>query len=501
MYLMNKRASGVLLHITSLPGKYGVGDFGPQAYRFADFLSRAKQTYWQILPLNPPHNRVNISPYNCLSAFAGNTSLISPELLCESGYIKKSDIVNAGRFSETVLDYEKAEMIRAKIFQKLYESEKLKRENTQYEKFCFENKNWLDDYALFTGLSRHFKTADWSKWPKQLRDRKPGALNEAAQFLKTYCDREKILQYIFFKQWLALKKYCNKLGISIIGDMPIYVAHQSADVWANPEIFKLDKSKKPLFKSGVPPDFFSKKGQLWGNPVYNWQTIKKQDYHWWVERVRQNLRIYDIFRIDHIRGFVKFWQIPGKDRNAINGRWVKGPGEDLFKTLYKHFPSAQIIAEDLGLITPDVRQMVKKLNLPGMKVLHFAFGDTTGKNTYLPHNHIENCIVYTGTHDNNTTRGWFEKDMSPGQKNTLFSYLGHKASGEDVPWELIRMAMASVARTAIIPMQDLLTLGAEARMNHPAKIRENWKWRMKENQINNRLADRLADMTQIYGRA
>ncbi len=483
---MDKRTSGVLLHITSLPGKYGIGDFGPQAYRFADFLSKAKQSYWQILPLNPPHGRMNISPYNCLSAFAGNTSLISPELLYKSGYLKKNDI---------------ADSFRAKIFNKLLESNKLRKERASFENFCIENKYWLDDYALFTGLSQYFQTTDWSKWPKAIRDRNYAALKEANELVKTDCEKEKILQYIFFKQWFALKKYCNKLGIEIIGDMPIYVAYQSSDVWANPEIFKLDRSKKPAFKSGVPPDFFSKTGQLWGNPVYNWKVIKENGYKWWIERTRQNLKLYDIFRIDHFRGFVKFWQIPGNDKNAVRGKWIKGPGEDFFKTLYKRFPSAQIIAEDLGLITPDVRELLKKLGLPGMKVLHFAFSDTSGKNTYLPHNHIENCIVYTGTHDNNTTLGWFKNDLSTRQKNALIEYLGHEVSGNEVSWEMIRIAMSSVAKTAIIPMQDLLNLGTEARMNHPAKIIGNWNWRMKQNQINIKLANQLAKITELYGRA
>ena len=497
---MNKRASGVLLHITSLPGKYGIGDFGPQAYRFADFLGKAKQSYWQILPLNPPQSRINISPYNCLSAFAGNTNLISPEILCKSGYIKKNDISTSDRFAENSLDSQKATSFRVKIFSKLFESDKLKKERKSFEKFCVENKNWLDDYALFISLSKYFKTTDWSKWPKQIRDRKAAALKEISEILKSDCEKEKILQYIFFKQWFALKKYCNKLGIEIIGDMPIYVAYQSSDVWANPEIFKLDRCKKPAFKSGVPPDFFSKTGQLWGNPVYNWETIKKQNYKWWLERTKQNLKLYDIFRIDHFRGFAKYWQIPGKDKNAIHGKWIKGPGEDFFKALYKRFPSAQIIAEDLGLITPDVKELLKKLDLPGMKVLHFAFGDTSGKNTYQPHNYIENCIVYTGTHDNNTTLGWFRKDLSSKHKSVLFTYLGHKISNKDITWELIRMAMSSVAKTAIVPMQDLLNLDAEARMNHPAKTKGNWNWRLKQNQINNKLASQIAKITELFGR-
>lgn len=498
---MKKRASGVLLHITSLPGPYGIGDFGRKAYRFADFLSKAKQCYWQILPLNPPHSRRNISPYNCLSAFAGNTSLISPKLLYESGYLKRSDISNAGEFPCETVDYKRANAFRENLFKKLLDNGVLKNEHEEYEKFCIDNQGWLDDYALFTGLSKQFKTTDWANWPKQLRDRKPAALKKAGETVKRSCEKEKILQYVFYKQWFELKKYCNELGISIIGDMPIYVSYQSADVWANQRIFKLDKSRRPVFKSGVPPDLFSKTGQLWGNPVYKWQVLKEQDYHWWIERMRQNLKLYDIFRIDHFRGFVKFWQVPGNEKTAMNGKWVKGPGEDLFNTLYKYMPSAQIIAEDLGFITSDVRELVKKLNLPGMKILHFAFSDTSGNNPYLPHNHIENSIVYPGTHDNNTTIGWFEKELSAKQKKVLFEYLGQKVSTRELPWVLIRMSLGSVAETAIIPMQDLLGLGPEARMNYPAKIQGNWKWRLKKGQVNNRLANELAKLTELYGRA
>lgn len=498
---MKKRASGVLLHITSLPSLYGIGDFGPEAYRFADFLSRAKQCYWQILPLNPPHSRMNISPYNCLSTFAGNTSLISPELLYKSGYLKKSDMKDADEFPRESVDYKRANTFREKLFKKIVDSDSLGCETEKLEKFCADNKDWLDDYAFFIGLSRHFKTTDWSQWPKQIRDRKTSALKEACETVKASCEKEKALQYIFYKQWFALKKYCNELGISIIGDMPIYVAYHSSDVWANQKIFKLNREKKPVFKSGVPPDLFSKTGQLWGNPVYKWNVLKNQDYYWWIERMRQNLKLYDIFRIDHFRGFVKFWQVPGKEKTAINGKWIKGPGEDLFNTLYKYLPTAQIIAEDLGYITSDVRELVKKLNLPGMKILHFAFSDTSGKNPYLPHNHIENCIVYPGTHDNNTTIGWFEKELSVKQKKILFEYLGHKYSTRELPWVLIRMSLGSVAETAIIPMQDLLGLGPEARMNYPAKIQGNWRWRLKKNQINDRLANELAKLTELYGRA
>ena len=497
---MKKRASGILLHITSLPGRYGIGDFGPEAYNFADFLHKAKQSYWQILPLNPPHSSSNISPYNCLSAFAGNTQLISPELLYKSGYLKKADIKNVTDFSKTTVDYKKASEFRAKIFDKLLDNTKSVKQTKKYQKFCRDNKNWLNDYALFISLSRHFKTADWSKWPRQIRNRNPNALKESSKTVQTAIEKQKFLQYLFFQQWFQLKEYCNSRGVSIIGDVPIYVAYKSADVWANQEIFKLNKSQKPAFKSGVPPDYFSKTGQLWGNPVYKWPTLKKQGYRWWMERIERNLRLYDIIRIDHFRGLVKFWQVPAGHKTAANGKWINGPGEDFFKILYRRFPSAQIIAEDLGHITPDVRKLIKKLQLPCMKVLLFAFEDTLGENQYLPHNHIENCIVYTGTHDNNTVRGWFEKEADEKQKKALFTYLGRKITAKELPWEMVKLAMNSVAETAIIPMQDVLGLGSEARMNHPAKIRGNWKWRLKKDQISKKLANQLAEITQLYRR-
>ena len=497
---MKKRASGILLHISSLPSRYGIGDFGPEAYRFADFLYKAGQSYWQILPLNPPHSISNITPYDCLSAFAGNTNLISPVLLCDSGFLKKEEIGNMTGFDGAALDYKKAGEFREKIFNKLLDNFKDRKEKEKYKRFCRDNKDWLNDYALFVGLSRHFKTTDWSRWPKQIRDRKPDALNEAGETVKIISEKEKVLQYLFFKQWFLLKEYCNSRGISIIGDMPIYVAYKSTDVWANQKIFKLDKSGKPAFVSGVPPDSFSRTGQLWGNPVYKWQTIKGQGYQWWIKRMRQNLRLYDVVRIDHFRGLVKFWQVPAGSKTAVKGKWIKGQGEDFLKAIYKHLPSAQIIAEDLGYITPDVREIVQKFKVPGMKVLLFAFDDSSDNNPYLPQNHIENCVVYTGTHDNNTAKGWFEKEATAKQKKNLFAYLGREITAQELPWELIRFAMASVAGTVIIPVQDVLGLGSEARMNRPAKKQGNWRWRLQKGQISDRLAERLVKITKEYGR-
>ncbi len=498
---MNKRTSGILLHITSLPGGYGIGDMGPAAYRFADFLVRGRQSHWQILPLNPPHSMTNITPYNCLSAFAGNLYLISPDKLVESGYLKKTDITGASNFDQGVLDYKMAGIYRRKLFDKVLAGFQIVGDKSKYNQFCGENNDWLADYALFMALSDRFGTTDWSLWPKAIRDRQPAALKAAAKEMKDECEREMVRQFLFFEQWFAVKQYCNDHGISIIGDMPIYVAYQSADVWAHQEIFKLDQQRRPQFISGVPPDAFSRTGQLWGNPVYDWAALRKRGYDWWVMRMRQNLTLYDMVRIDHFRGLVQYWQVPAEDRVATHGKWVDGPGADLFRTLNKYFPAAPIIAEDLGYITPDVRELAAELGLPGMKVLLFAFDDVTGQNAYLPHHHVENAVVYTGTHDNNTVRGWFEKEATSKQKKALFAYLGRQLATGDLPREFVRMAMQSVALTTIIPMQDLLGLGNEARMNHPAKKRGNWRWRLKTGQvINNTVADELGKLTQLYGR-
>jgi 4-alpha-glucanotransferase len=459
--IIKKRASGILLHITSLPNKAGSnGDLGRQAYRFADFLYEAGQSYWQILPLNPPCSLSDPSPYNCLSAFAGNIKLIAPEFLPKS-----SEIIKTRKFAD----------------------------------FCNDNKYWLDDYCLFVTL-KNFYSAQWQNWPKPLRTRLPGALKKAHQEFESDIQRQKILQFLFFEQWFALKKYCNDLGIRIIGDMPIYVADKSADVWANQEIFKLDREGRPIFISGVPPDAFSRTGQLWGNPIYNWKAISQTRYRWWIERIKLNLKLYDVLRIDHFRGLVKFWQVRAVEKTAVNGKWVKGPGQELFKALYKELPKAEFIAEDLGYITADVRELVQKLGLPGMKVLLFAFDDLSGKNPYLPHNHTQNFVVYTGTHDNNTIKGWFEKEARSKQKHALFAYLGQKVEAEKLSWELIRMAMNSVANTAIIPMQDILGLGSQARMNYPSKTKGNWRWQLENGQISTILAKRLRKITQLYNR-
>lgn len=499
---MNRRGSGILLPIISIPSSYGIGDFGPEAYKFADFLTETKQSYWQILPLTPTDPILGNTPYNSFSAFAGNKLLISPDLMLKEGLLEKKDTEPLPSFPKNKIDYPEVIRYKEKIFDKAYEYFKTggKNEN-EYQKFYSENSNWLEDYTLFMATKIHFKGQAWSEWPPEIRDRQPQALKELKEKLHQIIEREKFLQHLFFKQWFMLKNYCNQKDIQIIGDIPIYVHYDSVDVWKNPAIFKLNKEKKPLFVSGVPPDYYSKTGQLWGNPVYRWDILKENDYAWWIQRMEHTLKLYDWVRIDHFRGFAKYWEVPASEKTAIKGRWVQGPGVNFFSALLKHFPNLAIIAEDLGVITEDVKELMHHFNLPGMRVLLFAFGDDLPVNPYAPHNHIKDCIVYTGTHDNNTVRGWYEKEATPEDKKRLSTYLGRKVSSNTVHWELIRLAMMSVANTTIIPMQDILGLGQEARMNQPATTQGNYTWQLSQEQLTTPIKDKLLKMTEIYGRA
>jgi 4-alpha-glucanotransferase len=359
---------------------------------------------------------------------------------------------------------------------------------------------WLDDYALFITLRYHFHSRLWCNWPMPMRDKKKHALTPMKAQLRDSIDREKVLQYFFFKQWYSLRSYCNQLDIWIIGDIPIYVAYDSADVWAHPDIFKLTNTKTPKFIGGVPPDRFSRTGQLWGNSVYDWQALKDKGYSWWIRRVKHNLVLFDIARIDHFRGFIAYWQVPGRSKTAKKGRWVKGPSEDFFDKLFEHCPPSSIIVEDLGYITPDVSASIAKYQLSSTKVLQFAFEGDPKTNTHCPHNHVKNCVVYIGTHDNNTARGWFRKEATPSQKNRLFEYFGRKVLISQVHWALIRIAMSSVAKIAIIPMQDVLGLVEQARMNKPSTAIGNWSWRLCPRQLTLSTVWKLARLTEIYGR-
>ncbi|MCK5514872.1 MAG: 4-alpha-glucanotransferase [Deltaproteobacteria bacterium] len=497
---MKRRGSGILLHITSLPSPYGIGDMGPWAYKFADFLSQAKQHYWQILPLNPADPIYGNSPYHSISAFANNLLLISPELMVQDGFLSRKDLEPLPNFPQRKVDYHKVIAYKENLFHIAYERSKNSKKK-ECLKFDKENAHWLEDFILFVACREHFQRRVWSDWPQEIRDRQPKALQTLSKKLHERIEMEKFLQYVFLKQWFSLKEYCNKKDIQIFGDIPIYVDHDSVDVWTDPGMFKLDDAKRPSFVAGVPPDYFSETGQLWGNPVYKWDALKKRKYEWWIKRIKHNLNLFDMIRIDHFRGLIACWEIAASEKNAIKGKWVDVPAEDFFNVLIKQFPDSPIIAEDLGIITPDVRAIMDRYGFPGMKVLLSAFGDDLATNPYVPHNHVKNCVLYTGTHDNNTIRGWFENEITQEVKNKFFQYLGRKVSAHDVHWELIRLAMMSVANMVIFPMQDVLGLGEEDRMNLPSTAKGNWEWKLLPEQITHSLEQSLLEMTETYGRA
>lgn len=494
-----RRGSGILLHITSLPSEFGIGDFGPSAYRFVDFLAESGQSYWQMLPLNPTDPVHGNCPYSSVSAFAKNPLLISPELLVRDGFLTTNEIKPKPPLPNSVCDYSAVIEYKRQLLEKLYEK-KNDFINSKEVSIFRENNPWVEDYALFISLKRHFNEASWDQWQLEIRDRQSSALEVGFLNHKEAIEREIFVQYLLDRQWRALKKYCNEKGIQIIGDLPIYVNHDSADVWCNPYIFKLDSNKRPLYVSGVPPDRFSATGQLWGSPVYDWQALKADGFKWWLKRMEMTLSLFDVVRIDHFRGLVAYWEIGAWEKTAINGRWVEVPVVDFLNALKKRFFYLPIIAEDLGLITADVREVMRRFNLPGMKVLLFAFGEDHPMHPYLPHVYDKNCIVYTGTHDNNTARGWFEREATEADKKRLWDYLGKKVGAEEVSWELIRLAMISVADMAVFPLQDLLSLGEEARLNTPSKPKGNWEWRVEEKMLTPELAQRLKQLTYTYGR-
>jgi 4-alpha-glucanotransferase len=499
--MLRRRSSGILMHVTSVPSKYGIGDFGPEAYKFADFLKAGGQNYWQVLPLNHTTAMKGHSPYSAVSAFAGDPLLISPELLHQEGLLRKSDLSDVPRFAADAVDYGKASSCKARLLDAAFARFKSSPRPADYEAFLRDSHAWLEPFTVFMAARRHFKGKLWCDWPAAVRDRKPAALESIAQELSEPIERERFLQYVFYRQYTALKCYCNEQGVQVTGDVPIYVAYDSADVWSHPDLFKLTRDKRPHFVAGVPPDYFSATGQLWGNPVYDWKQLEATRFAWWVRRMKHNLTLFDFVRIDHFRGFVAYWEVPAGHKTAMHGKWVQVPHEGFFRELFRQIPFGAIFAEDLGFITADVREVVAKHNFPRMVVLHFAFDGDPARNPYLPHNYTENLIVYTGTHDNNTTRGWFEKDIKSQTRRSLFGYLGHKVPASQVSWELMRVAMGSVAKIAIIPMQDVLGLGAAARMNLPARPEGNWRWRMRPGQTTGPLAEKLRRLTAAYGRA
>jgi len=498
---ITKRASGILLHITSLPNPYCIGDIGPSAYKFADFLADANQRYWQVLPINPINLGAGNSPYSGISAFAGNSLFISLDLLKNDGLLKKSDLAKIPSSIEVACDYSRAAEDKNNLFDRAYEYFlKNKKSFIDYNKFCETQEYWLNDYTVFAALRNKFSGRLWNKWDRPYRDRDPQALKEFASKHSEEIERERFLQYVFFKQWKKLKAYCNKKGIMLIGDVPIYVSLDSVDVWTNVNIFKLDEEKRPTHIAGVPPDYFSETGQLWGNPVYRWDELKKTGFEWWVRRMEHNLELFDSIRIDHFRGLVAYWEILASEKTAINGKWVRVPADEFFLTLKERFGDISIIAEDLGIITEDVKVELKRLGFPGMKVLLFAFNEDNPKHPYLPHNYDPNCVVYTGTHDNNTVRGWFSTEASGKDKRRLSTYLGKNVTEDNVHWELIKLAMKSVANTVVIPMQDVLGLGSEARMNKPSRPHNNWHWRLRSKDLTRALSTKLTKITKTHSR-
>lgn len=498
---MKNRGSGILLHITSLPSAYGIGDLGPAAYQFAEFLTAAQQCFWQILPLNPTYAAQGNSPYSSHSAFAGNPLMISPDLLVRAGYLHTSDLRRATMRHTDQVDFAGVILSKKRLLRRAFEKcqSRLAKDH-EFTHFCRENAHWLDDFALFMVLKENFHEVDWGNWPKAYRDRDPAALDAAQKKFRHKILYEKFIQYLFYQQWFALKNYCKNRNLQFIGDLPIYVSYDSADVWANPAFFKLSGDKKPLGVAGVPPDYFSETGQLWGNPVYRWEALRETRYTWWAKRLEHNLQMFDVIRLDHFRGFVAFWEVPATEETAVNGQWVQAPVEDFFKTLFRHFPSLNIIAEDLGEITPDVRETIHRFGLPGMRIAMFAFNENTPTSIHAPHNYPENCVVYTGTHDNNTVRGWFKYEAGIEGRKKLSAYAGRKVTARTAHLELIRLAMASVAQMVIIPMQDILGLDEKARMNFPGTLDGNWGWRLRAEQLTPALVKKLAAMTQLYGR-
>ena len=497
--LFQNRGAGVLLHPTSLPGPCGIGDLGPAARAWVDALAQAKQQWWQTLPLAP--TGFADSPYQCLSTFAGNPNLISPEDLVEDGLLRRG--AAAGRsFDTRRVDFGAAAPFKSKLLARAWDNFRrggARRLKAEFEKFCAQEKSWLRDFALFMALKEAHGGASWFEWEPELVARKPAAMARAGKSLADAVRQHEFLQFLFFRQWRALKAYANAHGVKLIGDIPIFVSGDSADVWSHPQEFLLDERRRPKVVAGVPPDYFSKTGQLWGNPHYDWKAMKRNGYAWWIARVRAMLRMVDVARVDHFRGFEAAWQVPGGDATAQRGRWAKGPGADLFNALRAALGPLPIIAEDLGFITPAVDALRTRFHFPGMKILQFAFGGTSA-NRFLPHHYERNTIVYTGTHDNDTTRGWYAT-ASRKEHALLRRYVGRSCDGRNVSWELMRLAWSSVADLAIAPLQDVLNLGTEARMNFPGQASGWWRWRFTQNQLTGAVVDRLGEMTEVYDRA
>lgn len=495
--LLAQRASGILLHPTSLPSRGGIGDLGPAAYEFADFLFAGKQTLWQVLPLAPAG--MGNSPYSATSAFAGNVLLISLERLADRGLIERSWIEMQSKECDCV-DF--AAVAKAKL--PLLEEAARKflasasgDARARYDRFLGENAWWLEDFVLFDALRKRFGGESWNKWPHELAHRENDAIHFKREELREELEVARFLQFAFFEQWRSLRQYCSARGIRIVGDVAIFVSYDSADVWTHPDIFRLRPDLEPEVVAGVPPDAFSSTGQRWGNPLYNWQVLRERGYDWWVQRMRWALATCDIIRLDHFRGFESYWEIPANEPTAVHGHWVEGPKDDLFRVLHEQLGVLPFIAEDLGMITQGVHELRKRLDIPGMRIMQFGFGDP-GAHIYLPQRYEPNTVVYTGTHDNDTTIGWW-KSLGKEERILVSAYLGEAKDG--IEWAMIRSASGSVANLCVVPLQDVLSLGGDARMNVPSRADGNWSWRYKAGSLTDDLAKKLAVLAEVSDRA
>lgn len=496
-----KRSAGTIMHISSLPGEFGIGTFGKEAYEFVDFLSRTGLRYWQILPLG--QTGYGDSPYQAFSAFAGNPYFIDFHLLKEEGLLREEDYRHEAYGNDSnSIDYGLLFETKYKVLKRAYNNFKERKHlriNDEFNKFKKENYMWLDDYSLYMALKEHFNQLPWQQWDEDIKKRTPEAVNRYKQLLNDQVEYWSFIQFLFFKQWYKLKNYANLQGIKIIGDIPIYVAIDSSDVWSNPEAYLIDEETlEPTFVAGCPPDAFSATGQLWGNPIYDWDYMEKTNYKWWIKRVKESLKLYDVLRIDHFRGFESYWKIPYGEDTAVNGKWVKGPGIKLFEAIKEELGELNIIAEDLGFLTDKVSEFLKESGFPGMKVLQFAF-DTRDESDYLPHNYTTNCVVYTGTHDNDTFVGWFEKTGPREDVQYCKEYLSLN-NEEGYNWGFIRGVWSSVGSLAIAPIQDFLGLGNESRINLPSSLGNNWRWRVNKESLTSELADKIYSYTRMYGR-
>ncbi|MBV9085120.1 MAG: 4-alpha-glucanotransferase [Acidobacteriaceae bacterium] len=503
------RCAGILLHATSLPSRFGIGDFGPEALRFADQLACSGCSLWQVLPLGVI-GRGN-SPYQSFSAFAGEPLLISPEVLAEEGVLTARDLDTASKFSCGRADYERTREWKLPLLSKAYanfQRSRRRRQEHGFQQFCADHFSWLDDYALFVALKQHFGAdRSWTDWDKEVVRRNPAVLARYREQLKDEIECQKYWQFLFFRQWRSLRQYCAERRIRIMGDIPIYVSHDSSDVWAHPRQFLLDAEGRPKAVSGVPPDYFSETGQLWGNPIYNWEEMERSGFEWWIDRFRAMFRLYDALRVDHFRGFEAYWEVPAGEETAVNGRWVKAPGDKLFHAVKSALGDIELIAENLGDITPEVEALRHRFNFPGMAILQFAFGIEGNAASYRPHNLEREVVAYTGTHDNDTVMGWWNSkagdstrtdDAIRKERDFALEYLG--PGDEPINWKMIRALLMSVARVVIVPMQDILGLGSESRMNRPGVADGNWSWRMEPGVFTPELRSRLKQLATVYDR-